>query len=398
MTMTQTELKQLIDQTESDRLEKTVSTADIAKFSEAVCSFANDMGNHRLPGYLLVGVRDNNTIAGMTISDEFLRTLSDLRSSGNILPQPAMSVEKIIMPDGEVAVVTVQPSDLPPVRYKGKVHIRVGPRKTVANEQEERMLTERRSVLARTFDSTPCPDANVSDLSIRLFEDYRQQAVAPEVIAANHRDLETQLASLRFFNSKHNCATNAGLILFGKNPRYFLPGNYIQFLWFPGNNLTDTPIDQAEISGDLRTVIQELELRLKTINATRLTRVSSSLQEKLLPDYPEWAMRELLMNAIMHRDYSSNSPIRFYVFDDRIEIHNPGGLFGESNPNNFPNVNAYRNPTIAEALKTLGFVNRFGYGVERAKKMLENNGNPAPEFKITEAGTFAVIVPKRREA
>lgn len=396
--MTQTELKQLIDQTESDRLEKTVSTRDTAKFSEAVCAFANDMSNHQQPGYLLVGVNDDNALAGMTITDEFLRTLSDLHSSGNILPQPAMSVEKVVVPGGEVAVVTVQPSDLPPVRYKGNVYIRVGPRKAVANEQEERILTARRNVLARTFDATPCPEAKVSDLSHALFESYRQLAVAPDVIAANHRNLETQLASLRFFNLTHNCATNAGLILFGTNVRYFLPGNYVQFLRFPGKDLTDVPIDQTEISGDLATIIRELELRLRTINTTKLIRGAFPLQEKPLPDYPEWAMRELLMNAIMHRDYSSNSPIKFYVFEDRIEIHNPGGLFGESNPGNFPNVSAYRNPTIAEALKTLGFVNRYGYGVERAKKLLHDNGNPAPEFKITEAGTFAVIVPKRREA
>ncbi|MBK6929388.1 MAG: putative DNA binding domain-containing protein [Saprospirales bacterium] len=395
--MTQIDLEQLIRDTESDRLEKTVSTTDTAKFSEAVCAFANDMGNHRKPGYLLVGVNDNNTIAGMQITDEFLRTLSDLRSAGNILPQPAMTVEKVVMPAGEVAVVTVQPSDLPPLRYKGKVHIRVGPRKAVANEQEERMLAERRSVLAKTFDATPCPDAKVGDLSIPSFVAYRQQAVAPDVIEANHRDLETQLASLRFFNSTINRPTNAGLILFGKNPRFFLPGNYIQFLRFPGNSITDVPSDQAEISGDLSTVIRELELRLKAIITTGLSKVSS-LQENLQPDYPEWAIRELLMNAIMHRDYSSNSPIKFYVFDDRIEIHNPGGLFGESNPGNFPDVNAYRNPTIAEALKTLGYVNRYGYGVKRAKALLKENGNPDPEFKITESGTFAVIIPKRKKA
>lgn len=98
--MGQAELEKLILETGSDRLEKTVSTTNTDKFSEAVCAFANDMGNHRRPGYLLVGVSDDNTLAGMKITDEFLRTLADIRSAGNILPQPAMTVEKVEMPGG----------------------------------------------------------------------------------------------------------------------------------------------------------------------------------------------------------------------------------------------------------------------------------------------------------
>lgn len=53
------------------------------------------------------------------------------------------------------------------------------------------------------------------------------------------------------------------------------------------------------------------------------------------PDYPEWALRELLMNAVMHRNYNSNAPIRFYAFADHIEILSPGGLYGEATPENF---------------------------------------------------------------
>jgi len=392
--ITTEQLEDLIHNMESDRIEKTIATRDYDKFAEAACAFANDMSNHRMPGYLLVGVKNDNTLAGMTISDADLQYLASLRSDGQILPQPAITVDKITLPDGDVAVVTVQPSDFPPVRYKGKVHIRIGPRRAIANVQEERMLSERRTVTAGAFDTTPCMDATVTDLSIPIFDGYRQQATDPEPIAANHRSLELQLSSLRFFNTGLNCPTNAGIILFGKNPRYYLPGNYIQYLQFPGSSMADEPIDQAEISGDLGTIIRELELRLKVINTTGLSKVSG-MKEKLQPDYPEWAIRELLMNAIMHRDYASNSPVKFYVFEDRIEIHNPGGLYGESNSGNFPDVNAYRNPAIAEALKTMGYVNRYGYGVKRAKALLAENGNPAPEFKITEPGTFAVIIHKR---
>ena len=92
-------------------------------------------------------------------------------------------------------------------------------------------------------------------------------------------------------------------------------------------------------------------------------------------DYPDWATRELLMNAICHRDYSSNGPIQFYQYDDRIEIMNHGGLFGRANEENFPNVNDYRNIVVAEAMKVLGFVNRHSRGVLRVQKDLKANEN-----------------------
>lgn len=100
------------------------------------------------------------------------------------------------------------------------------------------------------------------------------------------------------------------------------------------------------------------------------------------------------MNAVMHRSYESNTPIHFYVFSDHIEIQNPGGLYGEATPENFPTRNSYRNPVIAEAMKTLGFVNRFGYGVQRAQALLEKNGNPPAKF-IFDAHSVHVKIYRR---
>jgi len=169
-----------------------------------------------------------------------------------------------------------------------------------------------------------------------------------------------------------------------------LPGAYVQYLKLPGSGLTDVPQDPAEISGDLHTVLRELEGRLKLLIHTTMRPVST-LEEKLLPDYPEWALRELLMNAVMHRNYDSNTPIRFYAFSDHIEIQSPGGLYGEATRENFPTRNSYRNPIIAEAMKSLGFVNRFGYGVQRAQALLEQNGNRPAEFEFDEHSVLVKI-------
>lgn len=388
--LTEDQLKGLLSDLETDQVERTESVSNTDKFGQAICAFANDLPNHRQPGYLLIGVKDGGALSGLVVTDELLKNLGVIRSDGNVLPQPLMNVAKFSLEGGDVAVVEVYPSDLPPVRYKGRVHIRVGPRKAIANEQEERVLTERRVALARSFDARPCPEAALDELALGQFDAYRREAVDPETIAANHQPIEQQLASLRLYDPERACLTHAGILLFGKNPRFFLPGAYVQYLKLPGTDLTDFPEDQAEISGDLHSVLRELEGRIRLLIQTAMRPVSA-LEEKLLPDYPEWALRELLMNAVMHRNYDSNTPIRFYAFSDHLEIQSPGALYGEATPENFPTRNSYRNPVIAEAMKSLGFVNRFGYGVQRAQALLAQNGNPPAEFEFDEHSVLVKI-------
>jgi ATP-dependent DNA helicase RecG len=374
------ELRRLLAEGESDRIERTASTRDTDKFSEAVTAFANDLPDHRLPGYLVIGVNDDGTPSGLTVTDQFLQSLGGLRSDGNIQPLPTLNVGKFILPGGEVAVVEVMPSDLPPVRYKGRTFIRVGPRKGVATQQEERILTEKRIAQARTFDALPCVGSSLGDLAEDLFlNTYLIQAVAPEVIAENNRDLASQLGSLRFFDVSRQCPTHAGILLFGKNPLQWLPGAYIQFLRLDGEALTSDVRQEKCLSGDLLTVLRELE-SLIDLHLEARPAPQSTLRERQAANYPRVALRELLMNAVLHRSYESNTPIRFYWFSDRVEIQSPGGLYGEASPENFPNQNSYRNPVLAEAMKALGFVNKFGRGVLRAQEALRLNGSEPAKF------------------
>ena len=98
------------------------------------------------------------------------------------------------------------------------------------------------------------------------------------------------------------------------------------------------------------------------------------------------------MNASMHRDYQSNMPIRLYQFDDHIEIMNAGGLYGEARPENFPLVNDYRNPIIAEAMKGMKYLNMFNQGVRRVQEWLRKNGNGKAEFDVSMLTAFRVNV------
>lgn len=389
--MTEAELRALIATHEADRVEFTTSTTDTEKFSEAVCAFANDLPHHGKPGVLIVGVDDKGRFASLTISDALLRNLGGLRDDGNIQPLPAISVEKLVTAAGEVAVVTVQPSPLPPVRYKGRVCIRNGPRRGYATEYEESILIERRVSHVKTFDAQPCLGSTLQDLALPLFLiDYRQQAIAPEVIAENRRPLEQQLASLRFFDLKHECPTHAGLLLFGLDVRQWLPGAYIQFLRVAGSSLAAPVTNERELYGDLLTVLRELDA-LVDAQLEQHPDAGSSLRERTVESFPRVAVRELVMNAVMHRDYSSTAPLRITWLEDRLEIQSPGGLYGEASPANFPRQTSYRNPVVAEALKALGYVNRYGRGVLRAQEALLQNDSPAAEFQFDSGFVLATI-------
>ena len=132
---------------------------------------------------------------------------------------------------------------------------------------------------ARSFDSSPCLEGSLHDLTLGLFDSYRREALAPEVIEDNNRTIEEQLASLRFLDPHRNCPTFAGIILFGKNPRYFLLGDYIQFIRSDGILLTDPLLDQTEISGDLLSVLRELDIRVKANITTTLQPIRAKTPE-----------------------------------------------------------------------------------------------------------------------
>lgn len=99
------------------------------------------------------------------------------------------------------------------------------------------------------------------------------------------------------------------------------------------------------------------------------------------------------MNSVMHRSYEgSNAPTKFYEYADRIEIDNPGNLYGKARIENFPNENDYRNPVVAEAMKTLGYVNKFGRGINMVQDVLTENGNTSAQFVLDDITTFKVVV------
>jgi len=391
------ELTKLIADIESDHVERTISTNDTDKFGQAICAFSNDIGNHKKTGYLLIGVHDKtNQLSGLKATDRMLKDIAAIRSDGNVLPQPAMTVYKVALDGGDVIVVEVTPAHFPPVRYKGLVWIRIGPRRAVANEMEEKRLIEKRTSNITTFDEFPFTRATLDDLDIELFKTkYLPRAVDSQVLASDNRDIKLQLASLRFYDLRSDCPTVAGVLAFGKNVRYFLPGAYVQYVKFAGKEIHSDVIADIQFDGNVITLAAELEKFIKLHIIRKRPIPVSAIHEDNVFNFSDWALREYLMNSLIHRTYETNSPVRFYQYSDRIEIINPGDLYGNARPENFPNVNDYRNPTIAEALRVMGAVNRFSRGVATAQQKLVANGNGQAVFDFKTVGAFGVTVKEK---
>ncbi|MGK5093975.1 ATP-binding protein [Deltaproteobacteria bacterium TL4] len=395
--LTDKELETLLEDLESDRVERKKNFKDdvTKKTRQAVCAFANDLPNHNQPGLLFIGVNDDGSPSQEPITDALLRSLADMKTDGNILPLPAMTVEKRVLKGAEMAVVTVYPSDMPPVKYEGRIWIRTGPRRSIANEQEERMLIEKRRYKNIPFDIYPVPSAKLSDLSRVVFEnEFLPTAFASDILESNSRSYEERLAACKMILSPTEpIPTVLGLLSLGKNPQDFLPGATIQFLRIEGTELSDPVTDEEKIGGTLVDMLRRTEEKLSAHNRTLIDIVSAPTHKKNLA-YPPAALQQILYNAVLHRTYeSTNSPIRVYWFNDRIEIQSPGGPYGNVTPENFgqPGLTDYRNPNIADVLKTFGFIQAFGRGIAVARKELQKNGNPELEFEVNQSTVLCLL-------
>ncbi len=399
--LTDQELVALLNDTESDRAErKETFKGDVPKKArQAVCAFANDLPNHNEPGVLFIGAKDSGEPSGIEVTDQLLLSLADMKTDGNILPLPVLSVEKRILKSSEMAVISVMPSDMPPVKYEGRIWIRTGPRRSIANEQEERILNEKRRYKNLPFDIYPVPSAKITDLSKVIFEnEYLPNAFAIDVMEANGRSYEERLASCKFIVSPDDTTpTVLGLLAIGKSPQDFLFGAYIQFLRIDGTELADPVIDEENISGALVEMLRRTEEKLKAHNRAAVDITSAPTHQKEML-YPSAAIQQILYNAVLHRTYeSTNAPVRVYWFNDRIEINSPGGPYGNVTVENFgkPGITDYRNPNIGDVLKTFGFIQAFGRGIATARREMEKNGNLPPDFETNQSAVVCTLRGKK---
>ena len=353
---------------------------------QAICTFANDLPNHRRAGVIFVGARDDGTPTGLEVNDALLLKLAQCKTDGNILPLPTMTVHKHTLDGSDIAVVTVAPADSPPVRYRGRIWTRIGLRRAIASAQDERILNEKRRYGDMPFDARPIPAATLDDLDLRRFEFlYLPEAFSADVLARNDRTMQERLAATKMILSADEpTPTVLGMVVLGKAPTDFLPGAYVQFLRIAGEERGDPILDSARIDAPLGEAMATLDTTLRAHIRTAVE-VGTARTEVRRATYPLPALQELVRNAVMHRSYEGgNSPIQVYWFDKHIEIINPGGAYGDITPDNFgqPGLLAYRNPNLADAMRVTGLVQRYGLGIPLVRRELRNNQQPPPTYRV----------------
>lgn len=384
------DLAELLGTQEHVGLEFKRNAKDGKVIGRTICAFANDLAGIG-GGDLLIGVDDDGKpVDEVDLSDRALLALTEFRDDGRILDRPSLTVRIGLFRGQKVVRVRVEGAATPPIRFQGVVYVRPGPTTRQATREDERILSERRRSRDLPFDARPVMGASIDHLNLEFFREvYLPAAVAPEILEENHRPIERHLASLGM-TDPDGVPTMVGILVLGREPRRWIPGAYTQFVRY-GDEGVETVINDQEINGHVMSASSRLHELFVSNSNTRIVE-ADGFREESRPDYPIPALREVVANALVHRNYeTSNAPVRVLWFSDRVEITNPGGPFGCVRPDNFDRVTDYRNSSLAAAMRVLGQVNRFGRGISRIRTALERNGNPPPRFVVDESSWSVVV-------
>ncbi len=294
---------------------------------------------------------------------------------------------------GQVEVMYISvPQGLPHVfGLEGRYYWREGNRTLpIPPRTLRQLLVEKGMVL---FESQSPPDATDRDLDEVQIERFAEAFNAASKIEEweSHpgiSEILVQRGCLQEVEGKMR-PTYAGLLLFGHTPQRWLPTAQILAARFSGHSFGDRFVKE-EMNGSIISQLQQAEKFLLANLQTVVRLIGMSHQEVL--EYPFEAVRELIVNAIAHRDYNLQGDcIHLNIYSDRLEVTSPGELPGPITVENILSARYSRNPVIVQVLADLGYVERLGYGLDRAVTSMRQNSLNPPEFEES-AGTFRVTL------
>lgn len=291
------------------------------------------------------------------------------------LPRPRPVAE------GQIAIV-VPPDLTHAFALEGRYLRREGDTNRPLSPREVRQLFLERGEVS--FEEEPVRGADATDLDWRSVEGY---AANTSTRRETPRDVLLRRGCLLKMGGKL-VPTHAGILLFGKDPQRYVRSARITAVRFAGQAMGDV-FTRHDLSGTLPEQIRAAETFLHD-HLRRVVRLSRAMQRDEDFEYPMEAARELVVNAVSHRDYSIyGDDIRLFIFADRLEVTSPGKLAGQVTLDNIVDERFSRNPAIVQVLSDMGFIERLGYGVDRIISLMQSLGLPPPEFSET-AGGFRV--------
>lgn len=373
---------------ESEETELKKSTAELKQALEDLCAFAN-AGT----GTLYFGISDKGKIAGQEISDNTLKKVSTTILS-LIEPRlyPNIYAQKI---DGkDILIVEVKNGPERPYFYKGKAYKRVGTTNAYLSRYEiEKYLYERENPVYR-FDKTTVKEykSGVAAKTLRWFlKKAKEERNLPVNLSESKNIILSKLGLLT--QDKLNFA---GLMAFGKEIQRHFPDTIVKCALFEGIDKTGRILDHIVIKDNIFNQIDYAEnFILRNIRKSAWINPQTARREEQY-ELPYLAIREAIANAVAHRDYRIPSHIDVAIFDDRVEVWSPGGLpLGVKLEDILKkHISALRNPAIAELLYMIGYIERWGTGIDKMNRLMKKYGLVLPEYE--EVGGHFVVTFKRK--
>ncbi|ABU57698.1 RNA-binding domain-containing protein [Roseiflexus castenholzii] len=378
------ELYQRIQRWEDLHTEFKEQDAHSDDIAAALVAFANTDG-----GQLIFGVSKDRVIIGVDDADRVMQRIDQI-AYHNCEPPVTVIQETIPTEQGLAVVVNIPKGDQRPYRtQRGDYFIRTTSGRRRASRQE--LLRLFQSVESLYYDETLVLRASLSDLDYRRFTVFFEQSY--QRLLQSEQEVENLLRNMRLVREQAGVwhPTLAGLLCFGREPQSFFPYAQVNAARIPGDSLATAPSDAKQIGGTLFDMLEDtarfLQIHLPSPH------IIHGFAPEQRTEIPEEALRELLVNALVHRDYTVASPIRLLIFDRRIEIRTPGAL-----PNTVTieaillgAAHVLRNPTIYTMFSRAGLVTSLGSGVLRAKELLEQHAHTTLELKVV-ANEFVVII------
>jgi ATP-dependent DNA helicase RecG len=384
--MDASELVEIIERGEDSKHQFKETAKEPKKLADEMIAFSNSQG-----GMIIIGVSNMSETKGLTRSeiDKINQHISNA-ATNNIRPAINVITENIKVNDKTLILVHVNEGiNKPYCNNDGAFWVKSGSdkRKVTSPEELQRLFQSSGKIYA---DESIIEDTSKNDIDLNKFNLYFQKVYKKDFDEIDH-SLDILLEKLHL--ARKGKLNLAGLLLFSKHPSLFRPAFIIKAVSFFGDSSSERVYrDSEDIEGDLKTQFKDaMAFLLRNIKKTQQGQNFNSLG---IPEISEVALEEVLQNAIIHRDYLKNSPIRIFIFDSRIEIISPGKLTNSLTVENIKHGNsAIRNPLIASfAAKMLPY-RGLGLGIINALKV-----QPNIEFFNDEAGEqFKVVIPRPKE-
>lgn len=360
------EVLDLINNGESSNVEFKDSRVNPISLAEEIVAFANFEG-----GLILIGVSDNGIIAGCNYkaTEEFIINIC----RNNITPSIIPSISKIKFDELEILLLEIPKGDTVYSTIQGKYFIRVGSTKQVPTQQELLRLFQKRKMIQ--LDEMPVLAANIKNISTKLVDNYLERVGLTKLNDESEEALKTEFINLSILSSVDtNHPSLAGYLIFSSHPQKIFHSFYIAAGAYDGTDIIGSTIRESDLTGTLQEMIEDAIAFLK-LTIPKSTKIVNDILREEHYLYPIAALREAVVNAVAHRDYSIiGSSIRIFVFSNRVEIRSPGGLCNTLTLESLPYRQFARNQNIVSFLSGMGYMERRGKGILKMQKLSNEYG------------------------